>query len=413
MKRLVYPAAPTWAAKLPTVGVTGTNGKTTTTTWIANALSFGTGGPVVRATTLGVMLGDERLAVTSDYDGFLEAMRIGLSRGARAAAIELTSEALSAGFIHGWPATVGVFTNLTHDHLDAHKSAEHYLASKAQLFVHLPAGGTAVLNGADPACELLAEVVPKHATTVWYAAPGRGSTRVCTHPDIEVVRAEPTWLGTHLTLRGGPLFEGLPDKVLVKGIGLVYAENAAAAIAGACAWGVPARVATSAIESAEPPPGRFEVVWEQPYLVVDYAHSPDAVRQLVYTAKALCRGRVTLVMGAGGERDRDKRRPMGAAAQLADRVIVTNDNPRREDPRAIADAVMEGLLEHPNAEIIADRGEAIDAAVRDASESDVVVVAGRGHETEQVFATGRVRFLDAERLKLAAEKLGRGMPKYG
>src|SRR5207248_2839476 len=153
------PAPPAFANEIATVGVTGTNGKTTTTAWIAAALRR-LGGPVLRATTVGHFLDDEPLEVEKSYDGFVAAMRTLFDRGGRRAAIELTSEALAAGFARAWPCRVGVFTNLTHDHLDAHGSPEHYLASKAQLFVSLPAGGTAVLNASDPTWALLREVVP-------------------------------------------------------------------------------------------------------------------------------------------------------------------------------------------------------------------------------------------------------------
>ncbi|MEZ4302905.1 MAG: Mur ligase family protein, partial [Polyangiaceae bacterium] len=169
-----FPEAPGWAAGLATAGVTGTNGKTTTTAWLAAALRAGTGAPVVRVTTVGAFVDEEPLEVAATYDGFLAAMRTGLDRGGRAAAIELTSEALAAGFATGWPVRVGVFTNLTRDHLDAHGSAEHYLASKAQLFVHLPWGGAAVLNAHDPASALLSEVVPQGVRKLTYGAPGRG-----------------------------------------------------------------------------------------------------------------------------------------------------------------------------------------------------------------------------------------------
>jgi UDP-N-acetylmuramoyl-L-alanyl-D-glutamate--2,6-diaminopimelate ligase len=423
--------------------VTGTNGKTTTTAWAAAALRAGTGAPVVRATTVGVFIDDERLDVAPTYDGFLAAMRAGLDRGGRAAAIELTSEALAVGFATAWPVEVGVFTNLTHDHLDAHGSPEHYLASKAQLFVHLRPGGAAVLNGRDPASSLLAEVLPAGVRAIFFGAPNRLDSGPAL--DLEAVRVEPGWHGTRISLRVQPpadpsglgglagrfspsnapssearvppaadpcglagrsapsnapsLWSGLPASFSVRAIGEVYAENALAALAAAVAFGVPADVAAAAIEAAPPPPGRFEVVAERPYLVVDYAHSPDALERAVRTARLLSRGLVTVVFGAGGERDREKRAPMGRAARAADRVIVTADNPRREDPAAIIRAICQGLEGHGGVEIRPDRGEAIAAAVRDAGPDDVVLVAGRGPETEQIFADGPRPFSDVAVLR--------------
>lgn len=402
--REAYPPPPGWSRALPTVGVTGTNGKTTTTAWVAAALRAGTGAPVVRATTVGVFVDDEPLDVAATYDGFLAAMRAGVERGGRAAAIELTSEALAAGFATAWPVTVGVFTNLTHDHLDAHGSPEHYLASKAQLFVHLPAGGAAVLNGRDPVWPLLAEVLPPGVRPIFYGAPGRGGGG-CAPLDVSASRALPGWSGTEISLCAPPAW-GAPPSLRVRAIGEVYAENALAALAAAVAFGVPAEVAAPAIAAAPAPPGRFEVVAERPYLVVDYAHSPDALERAVRTAKRICAGSVTVVFGAGGDRDRAKRGPMGRAARAADRVIVTTDNPRREDPAAIAAAIRAGLEGHSGAETILDRGAAIEAAVRDAGPDDVVLVAGRGHEAEQIFAGERRPFSDVEVLRRLAAKRG-------
>jgi UDP-N-acetylmuramoyl-L-alanyl-D-glutamate--2,6-diaminopimelate ligase len=395
-----FPPPPAWASALPTLGVTGTNGKTTTTAWAAAALRAGTGAPVVRATTVGVFLDDELLDVPPTYDGFLAAMRATLDRGGRAAAIELTSEALAVGFATAWPVRVGVFTNLTHDHLDAHGTPEHYLASKAQLFVHLPPGGAAVLNGCDPASALLAEVLPEGVRVLRYGTPSRGEPLAPL--DLEATRVETSWRGTRVELRAA---EGdFPAEIAVRAIGEVYAENALAALLGAVASGVPARVAEEAIAAAPPPPGRFEVVGERPYLVVDYAHSPDSLGRAVVAAKRLCQGRVTVVFGAGGDRDRKKREPMGAAAAAADRVIVTSDNPRREDPAAIAREIRAGLAGHADVATILDRGEAIAAAVEAAGPDDVVLVAGRGHETEQIFADGPRPFSDVEVLKRLAAK---------
>ena len=154
------PAPPEWSGELTTVGVTGTNGKTSTTFYAAAALAS-LCSPVAQTTTLGSFLDREPFETSFDMKGFLATMRAGLNRGGRYAAIELTSEALGLGFAKAWPCQVGVFTNLTRDHVDAHGSAEHYLASKAQLFLHLPADGTAVLNGCDPASALLSEVIPE------------------------------------------------------------------------------------------------------------------------------------------------------------------------------------------------------------------------------------------------------------
>ena len=359
-----YPAAPSWASQLTTVGVTGTNGKTSTTLYLASALGaapLGSAPPVAAVTTIGAFIGADRFDTSNDYNGFLRVMRSALDRGARHAAIELTSEALAAGFVHGWPCAHGVFTNLSRDHLDAHGSAEHYLASKAQLFMQLPRGGSAVLNAADPASPLLEEVLPPGVDVVRYA--------------VDPADVAISWGGTTLEIAS-------LGTLRVPNIGVVYAENALAAWTAAVAAGVDREIARDRLAATPAVVGRFEVLHagEGPRAVVDYAHTPNAIARTLATARSLTSGRVILVFGAGGERDVDKRPLMGQAAMAADVVVVTNDNPRGEDPAAIAQAVGEGLRDHPEKHVELDRRAAIEAAVALADDDDTVLIAGRGHE---------------------------------
>lgn len=405
------PAPPAWSAQLFTVGVTGTNGKTTTTAWVAKAmqrLARATGaGPVARATTVGFFLDDEERTVEKSYDGFVDAMRACVERDGRYAAVELTSEALAGGFARAWQCRVGVFTNLTHDHLDAHGSPEHYLASKAQLFVSLPPGGTAVLNAGDPVFDLLAEIVPQGVKIVSYAVPSRGDVRGT--PDLVATEVDVSWRGTRIRCAVRDPSSGLPAELHVRAVGEVYAENALAALLGAVAAGVPPADAAAALAEAPAPPGRFEVVHERPYVVVDYAHSPDALARTVQTARKLADaadGRLFVVFGAGGQRDQAKRAPMGEAARPADHVILTTDNPRDEDPVLIARAVAEGLAGHASVRTELDRARAITSAVSAAGDDDVVLIAGKGHETEQVVGAETSPFSDAAvaRQALAARR---------
>jgi UDP-N-acetylmuramoyl-L-alanyl-D-glutamate--2,6-diaminopimelate ligase len=387
-----------------TVGVTGTNGKTTTTTWIAAALRrvASRGAPVARATTLGFFLDDEELETEKSFDGFLDAMKRCFERGCRHAAIELTSEALASGFAQAWPCDVGVFTNLSHDHLDAHGSAEHYLASKAQLFVSLVPGGAAVLNAADPVFDLLREVMPAGVRTSSYAVPSRGAVQGT--PDLLATAVDVSWQGTRITCAVRDAASGLPHELRVRAIGEVYAENALAALLGAVAAGVAPDDAAAALAVAPAPPGRFEVVHEQPYVVVDYAHSPDALGRCMQTAHTLARregGEVLVVFGAGGGRDEAKRGPMGDAARVADEVILTTDNARDEEPAAIARAIEAGLRGHGRVRTELDRQKAIAMAIAAAREADVVVIAGKGHETEQRVGAEARRFSDVEVAKQA------------
>ncbi|HVM69594.1 MAG TPA: cyanophycin synthetase, partial [Gaiellaceae bacterium] len=182
-------------------------------------------------------------------------------------------------------------------------------------------------------------------------------------------------------------------------IGDVYAENALAALLGAVAAGVAPADAAEALAIAPAPPGRFEVIHERPYVVVDYAHSPDALARTVAIARSLAdRGgaRLTVVFGAGGKRDKAKRRPMGEAARSADVVVLTTDNPRDEDPGEIAAEIAQGLVGHLAVRTVLDRRGAIEQAILEAKDEDVVVVAGKGHEVEQLVGSEIRRFSDVE-----------------
>jgi UDP-N-acetylmuramoyl-L-alanyl-D-glutamate--2,6-diaminopimelate ligase len=395
------PAPPDWSRGLFTVGVTGTNGKTSTTRWTAACLAR-LARPVGQTTTLGSYLDDDPFEVTRDFDGFLATMRATLDRGGRYAALELTSEALARGFARAWPCTVGVFTNLTHDHLDAHGSPEHYLASKAQLFVSLPPSeGAAVLNAADPASELIAEVIRPGVRIVRFACPSRGAP--VHEPDLLASRVDVSWDGTRVAIEGrGELAGRTPTELRIRAIGDVYAENALAALAAALVVGVPPCDAAAALAAAPVPRGRFEPVAIAdadaggPRVVVDYAHTPDALARTLAIARSLCAGgRLWVVFGAGGDRDRDKRAPMGAAASAADHVVLTSDNPRREDPAEIAAAIRSGIEGGTDVRVELDRRTAIAGAIRDAADGDVVVIAGKGHETEQTIGSETLAFDDA------------------
>ncbi|UQA59426.1 Mur ligase family protein [Polyangium aurulentum] len=401
--RALLPPPPPWSSRLSTVGVTGTNGKTTTTTFVAAALRR-LASPVARVTTLGAFLDDAPLDLPPTHEAFIEAMRRALAAGGRLAAIELTSEALALGFARAWPCRIGVFTNLTRDHMDAHGTPEHYLASKAQLFVHLPPGGAAILNACDPASALLAEVVPPGVRILRYGVPSRAADGSAMPPaDLAAERVTVSWEGTRIALARSSVHPEVPPTIAIRAVGEHYAENALAALLAALEAGVPAGLAALAIAEAPPPPGRFEVIGDGPRAVVDYGHSPDALARTLRTARGLCRGRLTVVFGAGGDRDRSKRAPMGEAAAVADRVVLTSDNPRSEDPAAIARQIREGLGAHADVIEILDREEAIRVALADAGPEDVVLIAGRGPETEQIFAGGRRRLVDAE---VAREALG-------
>jgi UDP-N-acetylmuramoyl-L-alanyl-D-glutamate--2,6-diaminopimelate ligase len=395
---------PEWSGQLTTIGITGTNGKTSTTRWTAACLAQ-VAQPVVQVTTIGAFLDDLEIDAAPDFDGFVATMRAGLDRGARFAAIELTSEALARGFARAWPCRIGVFTNLTHDHLDAHGSAEHYLASKAQLFLNLPPGGAAVLNGADPASDLLTDIIRPGVRIVRYAVPSRGEPSRA--PDLWATAVQPSWDGTRIATESRGDLAGAPKELTIRAIGDAYAENALAALAAALLAGVPPTDAAKALAVAPVPPGRFQVLahGRGPRVVIDYAHTPDALERTLATARSLCEGELWVVFGAGGDRDKKKREPMGAAASRADHVVLTSDNPRSEAPERIADQVRAGIDSHVDVRLRLDRRAAIQGAILDACDGDVVVIAGKGHEVGQIVGSRVIPFDDAA---VAQETLGRG-----
>ncbi len=394
MPRRVVPAPPAWASSLFTVCVTGTDGKTTTTAWVAAALRS-LSKPITRAATVGFYLDDVEFKIEKTYDGFLRGMRACFDQGGTHAAIELTSEALANGFARAWQCRIGVFTNLTHDHLDAHGTPEHYLASKAQVFVSLQKGATAVLNASDENYELLREITPNGVILRSYAVPSRGPPQG--EPDLVASSVDVGWRGTRITLDVKDPSSGLPRALTVRAVGAVYAENALAALLAAVAAGVTPEDAARALSEAPPPPGRFEVIHERPYVVVDYAHSPDALARTVEIARALAKeARLFVVFGAGGKRDKDKRGPMGQAAKPADVVLLTTDNPRDEDPADIARAIAKGLTGHGGVRTELDRKKAITSAILGARDEDVILIAGKGHETEQLIGTETRHFSDVE-----------------
>jgi UDP-N-acetylmuramoyl-L-alanyl-D-glutamate--2,6-diaminopimelate ligase len=246
--------------------------------------------------------------------------------------------------------------------------------------------------------ELLREVLPAGVTLSSYAVPTRGAP--LGDPDLVAESVEVSWQGTRVRCKAKEGL-GLPADacVRVKAIGDVFAENALAALLGAIAAGVSPDAALAAIADAPSPPGRFEVLSETPWVVVDYAHSPDALARTVTTAKKLAAGaggKLAVVFGAGGKRDKAKRAPMGEAARPADVVVLTSDNPRDEDPADIARAIAKGLEGHADVRTQLDRRRAIVDAIRKAGSDDVILVAGKGHETDQTVGIETRKLSDVE-----------------
>jgi UDP-N-acetylmuramoyl-L-alanyl-D-glutamate--2,6-diaminopimelate ligase len=312
--------------------------------------------------------------------------------GCRACAAEVSSHALHRERVHGLAVRAAVFTNLSPDHLDYHRNLESYFDAKARLFEELPPGATAVLNGDDPRSAALAERT--RARVVRYGTGERADWRV------QELRSLPT--GNRFRLRG----PGDLDLEVSSSLpGRINATNLAAAVAAAVALGVPAELAVPGAASLAAVPGRFERIDRgQAFTVwVDYAHTEDALARVLAAAREVATGRVLLVFGCGGDRDRSKRPRMGeAAAEGADFVVATSDNPRGEDPLAILEEIRPGLrgVEH---RIEPDRRRAIRRVIDAAGAGDVVVVAGKGHETAQVVGERTEPFDDRAEAAAALE----------
>jgi UDP-N-acetylmuramoyl-L-alanyl-D-glutamate--2,6-diaminopimelate ligase len=383
VRRAMAPAAATFYGNptetLDLVGVTGTNGKTTTA-YLVRALLEAAGRQTGLLGTVKSVIGGTEFEVqrtTPEAIDLQRAFRAMLDGGDVACVMEVSSHALELARVDASHFAVGIFTNLTQDHLDFHPTMEEYFQAKRRLFTDVGAR-RAVLNLDDPYGARLA-TDPEITAPITFALDHPGATYRADDLRTELA-------GSRFTLHS-------PDGVTelsspLSGPFNVY--NVLAAFAAARALEVPFDVAVAAIEQAGQVPGRFETVDEgQPFAVlVDYAHTPDSLQNVLAAARSLTQARLHVVFGAGGDRDRGKRPLMGEiAARLADRVIVTSDNPRSEDPEAIIAEILAGIdrpVEHD-----ADRRAAIAAAIASAEPGDVVVIAGKGHEQGQEFADGR------------------------
>lgn len=396
------PAAAPWAEPWRTIGVTGTNGKTSTTALAAAAVRA-SGRHVFWSSTLGYCVDGVDIGMPRSWGSFLEGAERCNALGGRHAVVEITSQALSRGYAKRWRYDIGVFTNLSPDHWKTHGSWEHYLASKAQLFVHLPDDGCAVLNARDTSAALIDHVTSPGVRRLWFGVPSRGAA--LRREDLAAAAVTVSRSGTRISLVGSPLAEALGGALEIGLVGEVFAENALAAACAAHAAGIEGPAIAAGLRACGAVAGRFEVLSGEtgPVVAVDYAHTPDALVRTCATARALAgTGRVIVVFGAGGDTDAGKRGPMGeAVGSQADVAVITTDNPRHEDPREIAAALIEGALRGGRAEIleVADRRAAIAAAVAEARAGDVVVVAGKGHEVGQTIGEETLPFSDRDEVR--------------
>jgi UDP-N-acetylmuramoyl-L-alanyl-D-glutamate--2,6-diaminopimelate ligase len=392
------------SAELDVVGITGTNGKTTTA-FLVRALLEAAGRQCGLLGTVTSFVGgverpvERTTAEAIDLQRSFRAMRDG---GDVACAIEVSSHALELGRADAIQFAAAIFTNLTQDHLDFHPTMEDYFRAKRRLFEADPR--VAVVNVDDPyGLRLAQELEADGRLVLTFAIDHEASYRAT---DLESGFGGSSF--TALTPEGPiALSTPLPGRFNV--------QNVLGAVAAVRALGVPLEQIAAALPQAGRVPGRFEPVDEgQPFAVlVDYAHTPDALENVLKAARALTHGRLHCVFGCGGDRDRAKRPQMGAiAARLADHVLVTSDNPRSEDPQTIIDEIVRGTDHGPLVAVEVDRRAAIGQAVAAAKPGDVVVIAGKGHEQGQEFAGGeKLPFDDVtvarEALRAAAEAAAR------
>lgn len=393
------PAPVPWAQDFFTFGVTGTNGKTSTVHLLTSVIAA-TGSHALGVSTVGVFLDGKPLDLPDSARGFLDACTRLHDADGRWAVVECTSKSLAEGYAKRWRFDMGVFTNLSPEHLSTHGSWEHYLASKAQLFTHLGPGCAAVLNAADRHSLLLDRVIPDDVDRHWYGSPTRGPLQH--QADLMAASVDVDATGTFLRLTPSPAAESLGGELQVRMVGEVYAENALAAATAGLAAGLAGEQIADGLARCPPVPGRFEVLTHEPIVVVDYAHGPDALARSCETARRLATGDVIVVFGASGDSSPGKRLPMGeAVGARADVAIVTNDNPRDEDPQQIAQMLVEGVAMggHARAEVRLDRRLAIERAIELARPGDVVLVAGKGHETGQEVGGQTLPFSDRDEVR--------------
>ena len=377
------------------VGITGTNGKTTTA-FLVRAILEASGESCGLLGTVGSIVGgrEEPAERTTPEAVDLQAtFRRMLDAGDSACAMEVSSHALELGRTDGIHFAARVFTNLTQDHLDFHPTMEDYFLAKRRLF---DGPGTSIVNADDQYGRRLADELPEAVT---FGIENEADFRASD------VRFDPS--GSEFTCVTA---EG-EVRITTRLPGLFNVSNALAATAATRALDVPFEDIADALAAAGRVPGRFEPVDEgQPFAVlVDYAHTPDSLDNVLRAARAITRGRLHVVFGAGGDRDRGKRPRMGeVATALADRVIVTSDNPRSEDPESILDQILAGA--GPAAEREVDRRAAIARAVEGAAAGDVVVIAGKGHEQGQEFEDGRKEPFDDVSVTRDALRQAQGAP---
>lgn len=394
------------ANRMRMVGVTGTNGKTTTTHMIRHILKA-QGHKVGVIGTVHIMIGDTSYPIhntTPDVVDLQHILHQMVQENVEYCVMEVSSHALALGRVSGVEIDTAVFTNLTQDHLDFHKTFENYLAAKCKLFEQVSASDQvkdnkgAVINIDDSYGHRVMEKTT--APTITYSTLGKGTLNAS---DVHM-----STKNSQYTVN----YKGESYPVSMNTTGLFNVYNTLAAIGACLQEGISMEAIDTALKTFSSVPGRFELIEEgQDFaVVVDYAHTPDGLQNILETAKAIKENRIIIVFGCGGDRDATKRPIMGRiAAEYGDKIYVTSDNPRTEDPVQIVKdvevGVKEALRDGTSYEVIVDRREAINHAIHDAKAGDIVIIAGKGHENYQILKNETIHFDDREEARKALKEI--------
>ncbi|WP_456044687.1 UDP-N-acetylmuramoyl-L-alanyl-D-glutamate--2,6-diaminopimelate ligase [Veillonella sp.] len=394
------------ANRMRMIGVTGTNGKTTTTHMIRHILKA-QGHKVGVIGTVHIMIGDTSYPIhntTPDVVDLQHILHQMVQENVEYCVMEVSSHALALGRVSGVEFDTAVFTNLTQDHLDFHKTFENYLAAKCKLFEQVSASNQvkdnkgAVINIDDSYGHRVMEKTT--APTITYSTLGKGTLNAS---DVHM-----STKNSQYTVN----YKGESYPVSMNTTGLFNVYNTLAAIGACLQEGISMEAIDTALKTFSSVPGRFELIEEgQDFaVVVDYAHTPDGLQNILETAKAIKENRIIIVFGCGGDRDATKRPIMGRiAAEYGDKIYVTSDNPRTEDPVQIVKdvevGVKEALRDGTSYEVIVDRREAINHAIHDAKAGDIVIIAGKGHENYQILKNETIHFDDREEARKALKEI--------
>ncbi len=385
--------------QLKLIGVTGTNGKTTTTHLIEFLLDRAQLPTALLGTLYVRWPGFQQTAVhTTPFAVELQhQLKSAVDAGSQLGVMEVSSHALAQGRVKGCPFEVAVFTNLTQDHLDFHRDMEDYFAAKALLFNSDYLQGRAIINADDPYGRKLIEQLPPDK--VWSYSVENGSANLRTS-DLSY---EQTGVSGMLHTPAGEVPFRSPL------VGQYNLSNLLAAVGVALHLGVNLESVVEALPEFAGVPGRMERVQIEPEqdisVIVDYAHTPDSLENLLKASRPFIQGKMICVFGCGGDRDRTKRPKMGKiAAELADVAVVTSDNPRTEDAERILQDVLEGIPPSVEPIVICDRATAIRTAILQAQPGDGVLIAGKGHEDYQILGTEKIHFDDREQAREALQE---------